>query len=76
MTLGQTFSLTLTAEDPNDDELTFDVPNLPPGASFTSSGNQLNFVWLVDSAEPVCIYKPSTCNIYRMAKTKIVITVK
>ena len=55
VTLGQTFSLTLIGEDPDDDELTFDVPSLPPGAYFNVSGNQLNFFWTVDSAEPVCI---------------------
>ena len=55
VTLGETFNLVLDAEDPDDDEITFDVPTLPPGASFSSSGNQLNFSWAVNSAEPVCI---------------------
>ena len=55
VTLGQTFTLTLEAEDPDGDELTFDVPVLPTGASFASSGNQLIFVWPVNSAESVCM---------------------
>jgi hypothetical protein len=55
VTLGQTFNLVLEAEDPDDDEITFDVPALPPGASFSSSGNQLNFSWDVNSAQMVCM---------------------
>jgi hypothetical protein len=54
VTLGETFNLVLEAEDPDDDEITFDVPTLPSGASFSSSGNQLIFSWLVNSAEMVC----------------------
>jgi hypothetical protein len=56
VTLGERFNLVLDAEDPDDDEITFDVPALPPGASFSSSGNQLIFSWDVNSAETVCIY--------------------
>ena len=56
VTLGETFNFVLDAEDPDDDEITFDVPALPPGASFSSSGNQLIFSWDVNSAETVCIY--------------------
>ena len=55
VTLGETFRLTLEAEDPDGDVITFDVPTMPPGASFTTSGNQLIFVWNVDSPEPVCV---------------------
>ena len=61
VTLGQTFNLVLEAEDPDDDEITFDVPALPPGASFSSSGNQLNFGWDVNSAEMVCMVVQSQC---------------
>ncbi|CAB4032533.1 Hypothetical predicted protein, partial [Paramuricea clavata] len=52
VTLGVTFNLVLEAEDPDDDEIKFDVPAHPPGASFSSSGNQLVFSWTVNSAEP------------------------
>ena len=54
VTLGETFTWVVEAEDADDDELIFDVPNSPPGSSYTTSGNQLTFTWLVNSVEPVC----------------------
>ena len=56
VTLGETFILELEADDPDDDDLTFEAPILPPGANFTvTSGNRLIFYWPVQSAESVCI---------------------
>ena len=51
VTLGQRFVLSLEATDADDDELTFDVPNIPPDASFNSTGNFLYFIWYVNSTE-------------------------
>ena len=53
VTLGETFTLTLDATDADDEELTFDVPNIPPGASFNSSDNTLYFSWPVNSTDEV-----------------------
>ena len=53
VTLGETFTLTLDAADADDEELTFDVPNIPPGASFNSSDNTLYFSWPVNSTDEV-----------------------
>lgn len=53
VTLEETLVLVLQAEDADGDELTFDVPNIPPGATFNYTGNMLYFVWPVDSADEV-----------------------
>ncbi|KAK2567531.1 Mucin-like protein, partial [Acropora cervicornis] len=52
VTLGQVFHLTVTAFD-NDSAIIFSVLNLPIGATFSSSGNYLNFTWNVTSTERV-----------------------
>ena len=55
--MRETFVLTLEATDADDEELTFDVPNIPPGASFNATGNRLFFMWRVTSTEEVlCLY--------------------
>ena len=54
VTLGETFVLRLDATDADGDELTFDVPNIPPGATFNSSGNTMYFIWPVNSSDEVC----------------------
>ena len=51
--------LVLEASDPDGEELTFDVPSIPPGASFNSSESTLYFFWNVTSADEVlcvCVY--------------------
>ena len=51
--------LVLEASDPDGEELTFDVPSIPPGASFNSSESTLYFFWPVTSADEVlcvCVY--------------------
>ena len=53
VTLGETFVLTLEATDADEDALTFDVPVIPPGASFNFTGNRMFFRWNVESAEEV-----------------------
>ena len=53
VTLGETFSLSLTASDEDQDSLTFDIVGLPEGANFSSDGNNLYFVWLVNSTKQV-----------------------
>ena len=55
VTLGETFRLALQAEDPNDDAIFFEVPNLPSGANFTTTADTLYFSWTVTSADEVCI---------------------
>ena len=56
VTLGETFVLRLDATDADGDPLTFDVPNLPPGATFNSTDNILYFSWNVISADEVLMY--------------------
>jgi hypothetical protein len=51
--LGETFTLALEAADADGDEMRFDIPSIPPGASFNSSGNVLFFTWNVESADEV-----------------------
>ena len=53
MTFNTTFELVLEATDADGDNLTFDVPDKPPGASFSQSGNKLFFSWHVNSSEEV-----------------------
>jgi hypothetical protein len=55
VTLNETFELVLEATDADGDELTFDVPNIPPGAVFNFSGNILSFRWHVNSGDEVLI---------------------
>ena len=55
VTLGETFVLELEATDADDDALTFDVPVIPPGATFNSTGNRLFFIWNVESPEEVVL---------------------
>ena len=49
VTVGETLTLTLTASDENDDAITFEVVNIPDGASQSSSGSVLTFTWPVTS---------------------------
>ena len=53
--LGETFTLALEAADADGDEMRFDIPSIPSGASFNSSGNVLFFTWNVESADEVML---------------------
>ncbi|XP_028416182.1 uncharacterized protein LOC114539806 [Dendronephthya gigantea] len=55
VTLNATFQLDLNATDPDGDNLTFDVPDIPEGASFIQSGNRLFFTWHVMSPDEVIV---------------------
>ena len=65
MTLSKTFELVLEATDEDGDDLTFDVPDIPPGASFNYSRNRLYFRWHVNSPEKVRL------EIFSVVKTRI-----
>lgn len=52
--LGEIVFVNVTATDNN--SFSFNVLNIPQGASFSSAGGLLNFTWNVTSSEKVMIY--------------------
>ena len=68
MTLGSMIQYTVTATDNNGDDLSMKVDGLPAGATTTRTGNSLTFSWLVNSTEPVCIWRQFTVSTHQPMK--------
>lgn len=52
MTVGEVFQYTITATDPDRNDVSIQVEGLPVGATATQSANSLTISWLVDSTDP------------------------
>ena len=54
-TVGSTVIVNFTAQDRNNDTITFSVVNAPEGATNKREGDVFTFTWPVQSSKKVCV---------------------